>query len=369
MRLLLLIKGLGIGGAEQHVVQIASAMKLRGHDVKVSYLLPHKTELVRSLQAAGIPVSCWGGLFRPWWFSSIVQAWRELRGFKPEVVHVHLPIPALFVRFLKPLFRFKLIYTEHNVFSRLRSATRLAHRFTWGIDDIAISCSKAVADSLPRKSFIVDNGINAALSSASNQSLRVTLGLPAQSKIWLCVANFRKQKNHALLIKVFDRMVSDQGFSDWHLALIGQDATERSSCESLANSLPARAQIHFAGKRSEAASWMSEADAFVLASNEEGLPLALLEAMRAGLPAVVTDAGGMPSVVTPATGVVVPRGDEDALLRAMKSLSGAPQLRQQMGAAARARFHERYTEDAMLNSLENMYISALNTVSMSGHRS
>jgi glycosyltransferase involved in cell wall biosynthesis len=185
--------------------------------------------------------------------------------------------------------------------------------------------------------------------------MRVVLGLPSDAKVLLCVANFRPQKNQPLLLRAFDRAVLAGGLADWHLVLVGQDATERPGCEQLASSLPSRQQIHFAGKRTEAAAWMSEANAFVLSSDEEGLPLALLEAMRAGLPAVVTAVGGMPQVVTPQTGIVVPRGDEAALANALLQIAGDHQLRLKMGAATRARFLQHYTQDAMLDQLETLY--------------
>lgn len=355
MKLLLLIKGLGLGGAEQHVLQIATAMRHRGHDVRVAYLLPHKGELAAALHAGGIETVCWGQGHGPWWRSAWRQAWADLNSFRPDTVHAHLPVTGMLARLFKPLLGYRLVYTEHITYPLLHPLTRLAHRASWALDDAAVSCSQGVADSLPRRSVVVDNGIDAVAPPVAVPGMRAALGLPADAKVLLCVANFRPQKNHPLLLRAFNHAVQAGVLEDWHLVLVGQDATERPGCEKLASSLASRQQIHFAGKRTEAASWMSEANAFVLSSDEEGLPLALLEAMRAGLPAVVTAVGGMPQVVTPETGFVVPRGDEAALANALQRIASDHPLRQQMGTAARERFLQHYTQDAMLDQLETLY--------------
>ena len=350
-----MIKGLGLGGAEQHVLQIATAMRQRGHAVRVAYLLPHKGELATELNARGIETVCWGQGNGPWWRSAWRQAWSDLKTFKPDAVHAHLPVTGMLARLFKPLLGYRLVYTEHITYPLLHPLTRLAHRATWTLDDAAVSCSQGVADSLPRSSVVVDNGIDAIAPRVTVPGMRAALGLPLDAKVLLCVANFRPQKNHPLLLRAFDRAVQAGNLADWHLVLVGQDATERPGCEQLASSLTSRQQIHFAGKRTEAAAWMSEANAFVLSSDEEGLPLALLEAMRAGLPALVTAVGGMPQVVTAQTGMVVPRGDEAELANALRQIACDQQLRLQMGTAARERFLQHYTQDAMLDQLETLY--------------
>lgn len=355
MRLLLLIKGLGLGGAEQHVLQLATAMRDRGHAVRVAYLLPHKGELSAALTAAGIETVCWGHGDGPWWRSAWRSAWQDLRTFRPDTVHAHLPVTGMLARLFKPLLGYRLVYTEHITYPLLHPLTRLAHRASWWLDDAAVSCSQGVADSLPRASVVVDNGIAASLPAPAPLTMRAALGIPADARVLLCVANFRPQKNHPLLLRAFDRARQTRQMKDWHLVLVGQDASERPACEALAASLDSRTRIHFAGKRTEAAAWMGEADAFVLSSDEEGLPLALLEAMRAGLPAVVTAVGGMPQVVTPETGIVVSRGDEAALASALEHLFSDEALRTQLGTAARLRFKTHYTQDAMLDQLERLY--------------
>ena len=91
---------------------------------------------------------------------------------------------------------------------------------------------------------------------------------------------------------------------------------------------------------------LNAADLFLISSTTEGLPIALLEAMAAGLPTVSTAVGGIPAVIAePPAGLLVPSGDTAAFAAALDRLAGDAALRQEFGAAARRRvsaysFHE-----------------------------
>ena len=355
LKILYVIKGLGLGGAEQHLAQVAIAMQRRGHTVEVAYLLPGKSHLHAKLSSTGVRVSCWGAGGRLWWLALWRPMWRALHEFRPQVVHAHLPVPGMLMRLLKPLLGYRLIYTEHITWQLLHPATRWVHRLSWGLDDRAISCSRGVADSYPRESLVIDNGISGELPAPARPGLHELLGLPASALIWLCVANFRPQKNHPLLLRAFDQACADSQSPEWHLVLVGQDATERDRCVALAKTLASCQRIHFLGMHPDAGGLMPEAAGFCLSSREEGLPIALLEAMRAGLPAVVTAVGGMPDVIDAQTGRVVPSGATEAFAAALAELGRDPGLRHRLGTAAQARFHERYTETAMLNRLDELY--------------
>jgi glycosyltransferase involved in cell wall biosynthesis len=114
--------------------------------------------------------------------------------------------------------------------------------------------------------------------------------------------------------------------------------------------------IRFLGNRRDVPALLAAADLFVLPSLWEGLPLVLLEAMAAGLPAVVTAVGGNPEVVeNGVSGVLVPAGDEQALAAAMLSLLNNPLRRQQMGQAARERFDRYFSLRRFIEAHENLY--------------
>jgi glycosyltransferase involved in cell wall biosynthesis len=138
------------------------------------------------------------------------------------------------------------------------------------------------------------------------------------------------------------------------LLLVAGDGPQRAELEALDG--PA---LRLLGFRDDAQRLIAAADLFVLVSEREGLSLALLEAMGGGLPAVVSDGPGNPEAVGEDAGIVVPTGNEDALVRALAELATDPGRRSAGGAAARRRVEERFTVGQMLHHVDAAYRQAL----------
>lgn len=357
MKIHMTIKGFGLGGAERHVADSAIELKRRGHDISVSYLLPHKDALVPEIESAGIRVDCIGRAGFGGSISSLFRLASLLRELRPDVVHSHLPVTGMIARCARLFGTFRLVYTEHNLFQRLHPLTRMVHRLTRYIDDCPISCSQQVADSLPWSSTVVRNGISLnQISSLRGGSLglRSSLGLPADDTIYMCIANLLKKKNHELLLHAFAKAFGSCGGAQ--LVLIGQDGTERRNLESMCSELEIGANVHFYGSHPSAARLLADADVFCLSSSFEGLPIALLESMAAGIPAIVTDVGGMPdAVIDQVSGRVVASGNIDQMANAMRQLHDDPDLRRSMGAAAAARVASFFSMEAMVDELTACY--------------
>lgn len=109
---------------------------------------------------------------------------------------------------------------------------------------------------------------------------------------------------------------------------------------------------------------LAQADAFVLPSLAEGLPMSLLEAMAARLPVVVTTVGAMPEVISEGVeGHLVPPGDATALAQAMDTLAQSPQLREAMGRAGHVKYRAHYSAEAMAQALIAIYQREFGTMS------
>ena len=101
--------------------------------------------------------------------------------------------------------------------------------------------------------------------------------------------------------------------------------------------------MEFPGFRSDIEAQLRRADAFVLPSLNENLPLALLQAMAVGLPCIATDVGGVREVLDDGAGILVPPGSVQALIAAMDLLVSRPEVAAELGAAARKRVEERFS--------------------------
>lgn len=163
----------------------------------------------------------------------------------------------------------------------------------------------------------------------------------------VCVASLEEIKGHAYLVEAC-RLLRDRSV-DFRCHLIGDGPERRRLARQIAASgLGALVHVHGGQPRPEVVRHLSAADAAVLASHptrggkREGIPVALMEAMAAGLPVVATAISGIPELVESGVhGWLVPSGDPGALADALERLQGDPDLRGRMGRAARRRvLHE-----------------------------
>ena len=116
--------------------------------------------------------------------------------------------------------------------------------------------------------------------------------------------------------------------------------------------------VRVLGQRDDVPALLAASDLFVLPSAREGLSFAVLEAMAAGLPAVVADGAGNPEAVGDA-GIVVPTGDGAALVEALKRLASDPDRRARLGAAARERARTEFAEDRLFATVRDVYDRAI----------
>lgn len=160
---------------------------------------------------------------------------------------------------------------------------------------------------------------------------------PRQHEV-LTVARLVPQKGLDLLIRAMGRLRDDPRFSTWRLVLVG-DGPERQALAAVAEREGISERVSFEGFQPNPGRYLARASVFVLPSRYEGMPNALLEAMAAALPVIVTDAspGPLEVVESDVTGLVVPRENVEALAAALVRLLADAELRQQLGKAAAER--------------------------------
>ena len=153
---------------------------------------------------------------------------------------------------------------------------------------------------------------------------------------FLTVGRLAPVKNIALQIRAFARVIKESPQA--RLRIVG-DGSLRESLKLQVESLKLEDKIIFEGRQENLAQYYEEADAFLLTSDSEGWGLVALEAAAYGLPIIMTDVGLAGEFIRDGeNGLVIPVGDEDALVVAMKRLIEDADLRARLGAAARSAF-------------------------------
>ncbi|MGH3366999.1 MAG: glycosyltransferase [Nocardioidaceae bacterium] len=361
-RVLWLTKGLGRGGAEQLLASTARHIDRQRFAIEVAYLLPWKDALVAECQASDVPVFCLGQrrAADPRWAWRLRRLVAE-RGY--DIVHSHMPLPAVVARLALARPRPRLVHTEHNTWSRYRWSTGAANALTYSRNDRVIAVSHAVSASIdPRRVWgrlpevqVLHHGIelSGALPGSEHRGrARELLGIPPDAPVVGTVGTLTAKKDHRSLVEAF-AIVRD-ALPDSRLVIVGGGPLERALRHQVAV-LGLEGVVCLTGTRNDVPSLLPAFDVFAMSSLFEGLSIALIEGMAAGLPAVVTKVGGMPEVVVDGvTGRLVTSRDPRAMSEALVELLRDGELHRRMSAASYRRAQE-FDLRAAVRKIEKIY--------------
>ena len=243
-----------------------------------------------------------------------------------------------------------LLVTEHTATPILhdeqyrRVTARLAPKVAEivAINSVVQSAISEVS-ARPRDNIrVIENGVDTerfAPSASERASDCVNL-------LW--VGRLHPDKNVLLALEAFRAVIAATDRTA-RLTIVG-DGEDRSAAEDYVRGNGLDAVVDIVGQLEDVSQLMSAADIYVLSSDTEGTPFAMLEAMSSGLPVVATAVGGIPSAVDEGMAILVPPGDKDALADAMLSLVADGSARRAMGARSRQRACRDYSEERMAKS-------------------
>lgn len=315
MKILYVITGLGGGGAEKVVADLADQMSKKGHQVKIAYL---KGNVIVRPNNQSIEL-IYIGLENLKNYKTAYKKYREtIKKYQPDIVHshmIHANIFARIVRFFYPIP--KLICTAHN--SNEGGLLRmLGYRCTNHLSDINTNVSKEATDSFKKKkafdssAITIYNGID--LSNFSRKEVdknKILLNkINLNQKIILAVGRLNEQKDYPNLIKAISLLKGNS--SQTFKLLIAGDGEQRDAIEELIKKLDLNDDVILLGRRNDIAELMSVADYFVLSSAFEGFGLVVAEAMACETFVVATDCGGVKEVMG-GYGLMVPPQDSKSL--------------------------------------------------------
>ena len=191
---------------------------------------------------------------------------------------------------------------------------------------------------------VIQNGIaRVPFEGEHRLEVRRDAGIGADDPFLLAVGRLVPVKAHEVLISAISAVLKE--FPNAKLGICG-DGVLRPNLEAQIKLLDLESAVKLFGEQGNVAKFLFSADVFVLPSRSEGLPMALLEAMSAGLPVVATRLDGVAEVVLEGEhGLFAPIDDSDALANVILQLLRDPSMRARMGTAARRRVDEMYSID------------------------
>ena len=348
-----------VGGAQIHVRDLAKAMIHAGHEVNV--LVGGKGPYTEQLKAEDITFHSLNHLVHPIHLHHDILGYKEiktmLKELEPDVVAVHSSKAGVLGRLAAKQLKIPVVFTAHG------------WAFTEGVPKIKQflyqHIERYVARFASRIITVSDYDRNLAISRriASESKIQtihngvsdISTNLIAKPEIEpvriIMVARFEKPKNHSLLLQALKSL---QHLS-WEVVFVG-DGPLMSDVESETRELGLSSRVRFLGRRDDIPELLAHSQIFALISRWEGLPLSILEAMRAGLPVIASDVGGVKeAVVHEKTGYLISREDVTEIREYLNNLITNPQLRKEMGKNGRVQYEKAFTFDQMLKKTLQIY--------------
>ncbi len=358
MRVLLVITGLTMGGAEKIVAGLADALAARGCEVVLAYLKgPVQVRPAR----AEVRLVCLGmdspiGVLRGWFAFR-----RLLRAFRPDIVHGHMFHAVVLARLAKIAApRFRLVSTMHTAYDggRMRA---LAFRATDRFSDLTTNVSRDAVEAfvaggaVPRGRMVtVYNGIPVERfrpSPDARAAVRERFSVEDDCRLFLAAGRLNWSKDYPNMFAALARLPAALRYR----LLIAGDGELRPQLEAQVRELALADKVRFIGIRDDMPELMAAADVFVLSSVGEAFGLVVAEAMACGCVVVATDASGVREVVGEC-GFVVPVRDPAALANALVAASSlSAERRAELGSAARRRVVELYSSARAMEEWHALY--------------
>lgn len=355
--LLYIITKSDLGGAQANVYDLISNFC---KDNEVHLATGNNGPLTEDVTALGVTVHILPYLTRNIQlfgdYNAVKKCISLIHQIKPDIIHAHSSKAGVVARVAGWICKVPVVFTAHG------------WGFTPGTPNkrrmVALIAEKLLASLTTKLICVSENDRQLALSLGvgNKNSLKVVRyginNIPVnraspsqQPPRLIMVARFNEQKDQTTLLKAIAQLKDNS----IHLDLVGSGPSLE-SCKALAKSLGIENQVSFLGDRRDVPDLLAQSQIFILSTHYEGLPISILEAMRAGLPVVATSVNGIPEeVVDGKTGFLAPRQDVQALADALHTLINSPEIRQQMGEAGREKFEQEFTVERMINETREIY--------------
>ena len=352
MNILYIITGLGLGGAEKVVCDLADQMSALGHQVKIAYLVGEVLVRPNSIHIEIVPL----GLHSLYDFYSASKKYRKLiQDFQPDVVHAHMVHANIFTRINRigcaiP----KLICTAHNSNEggRLRM---IAYRLTNFLSDFNSNVSQEATESLISKGAFNKNNLTTVYNGIDLIKFKSFKTEKKNDEIMiLSVGRFNEQKDYPNLFRAI-KILKDNNLIEKIKFYIAGDGELRSELEQLIKILNISDNVTLLGIRSDIPELMNQAHFFILPSAYEGFGLVVAEAMACGAFVIATNSGGVAEVMGD-TGILVPPKDSEALAQALEIAIKKTHLEvKENNLKARQRVEKLFSLEASVNKWLALY--------------
>ena len=351
MKVIFALYSLSIGGSEILGKNLAIAVKEQGHIPHVC-AIDYDGELSAELNHNGISTTIINRMPGKY-LSTMWRVWQCFRKIQPDVVHTHHLHVLVYCFLAAKLVGARLVHTEHEYFSLLSPKRKLMLRIislfcnqVTGVEENVTAFLEHEIGINPKKLLTIRNGIDLCQFTGPSALSRASLGIEGNEPIIGIIARLESVKDHRTLLNAFVRLRQKHAA---RLLIVG-DGSLRNTLKKECDELGIIDYVTFTGARNDIPDILKLLDIFVLCSREEGLPLALLEAMAAAKPIVATNVGSIPKVIVDrSNGLLVEKEDDFDLAARLIELLTARDYAAHLGRKAREMVVQKYNFKRTIN--------------------
>lgn len=382
IKVMVLINQLGYGGAPKLIYDFANNIDKNNFKIIVG-MLGGRNCLLKDFQEIGIEVVDFSakGKFD---LGALFNLFQYLKHKKPDILHTHLPYSHIVGRLTGRIAGVKnIVSTLQNVYKSQHIATRLIDRWTTPLSDIVTAVSLGVEESYfsnsdlftadlllkGKRHYTIYNAIDikkidaaiTPITSLGKEFKLAELNLNREPFRLVCAARLHPNKGHRYLIEAIKILESDKRYAgNIKLLLLGDGKLEENLRKQVED-LELEHCIELLGYREDVYEIFSVADAFILPSINEGLPVVLIEAMAAKLPIISTQIPGIQEIVKhERNGLLVPPADPEMLANAIEKLLVDPERFKAYGANGRFEVETKFSIESITKQYEEIYYCLMN---------
>jgi glycosyltransferase involved in cell wall biosynthesis len=375
VRVLVVIEGLGTGGAERSLAEVVPFLKARGFELAIAFFHDRRPGVEDVLRKEQVELRRMAGRT---WVTRCLQLRREIRRFDPALVHATLVPAAVMARIAAAGTGVPVLTSlVGTTYTRPAPLSRKGPRRTFirTVDSWTARHLNAGFHAISH-AVAADAALNLAIDEAAitviprgrtrtrlgwpspdrRERVRLALGVPHDAEVLLSVGRQEERKGHITLVEAWAEISSARARA--HLVIAGRPGLASPAIARAVGRLPvaARQRVQFVGHAEGVGDLLSAADVFVFPSLHEGLGGALLEALAMSLPIVASDLAVFREFLVPGeNAILVPPGSASALAEAVMRLLLDESLRGRMGAANLELFERRFQMDTVARETERLY--------------
>ena len=366
IKVLHIVKSLGRGGAETLLLETLKQHNREHFQFYYIYFLPWKNQLVNELEMQdGIVVNInASNNFQI--LLSCIKLNKFIKKHRIEIVHSHLPWAGIVSRIACKFSKVKLIYSEHNIQERYHLFTKWMNKITYKWQHTVIAVSKSVEDSIHKNiakdinTIVILNGVDTSKFEKSNEqktNLKKELGINPDEIVIGNVCVFRSQKRLKIWVDIFEKINIE--YPNTKGVLVGAGIL----FEEIKNYIYEKKlqdKIILTGLKTNSSFYFNVIDIFLLTSEFEGLPIALLEAMSTSCVPIVTNAGGVKEVIqNHKNGLIVDVDKPYEMIDKLRLVINDKSLRDKYSNNARQTVINNFSIKNTTEQLEDLYFNIL----------